>query len=414
MKQIELAPAVCYRFHCIGGECTRSCCRDWAIDIRKVDYKKLQKLYLSSELATIRKEYVRILPDKSEIAYARLELDEKRNCAFWDKDGLCSLQKEKGAGALPIVCQRYPRMVNFLLGRKEYAVQMSCEAMVRLLIEEKDPLLFETRQAEPSNSLGVYDFELGERKYTPLLPYYPQLKALGIGILQNRYYTFEQRMLYLGAVLQSFVNLEEAGRVDEAADMLELEMNRPDSEDIRKKLDALPKDSSQAYAWTIPMLDLNNKNASQGWRELVECVYEKWQIHRNETGGILCHVQSYQEGRERYRRFCAERPHIMENIAVMLFHQMALPFGGVYSGNSLETKRDIGDNYQWFCFQIGIVQFVLAALLTDGIEDSELAGIVATCFRRFPINRKSAQDMVSVMMPKGIPLLDRVSIFLKG
>lgn len=68
-----------------------------------------------------------------EGTYAELVM-EKGVCPLLDQDGLCALQRERGAGVLPRVCKVFPRReAARASGYYEWSLSPACEGVLALL-----------------------------------------------------------------------------------------------------------------------------------------------------------------------------------------------------------------------------------------------------------------------------------------
>lgn len=107
----DLRPAYYDDFHCLMGDCRVSCCKgSWEISFDRKDYLKIKKQKGSPELNEKLAHCLRRFRGEavSEAKYAEFATNGTV-CPLLDENGLCSLQREKGANALPWVCQIFPR-----------------------------------------------------------------------------------------------------------------------------------------------------------------------------------------------------------------------------------------------------------------------------------------------------------------
>ncbi len=208
------------QFSCIGGACEDSCCIGWRVDIDKNTYTNYRN-NKHKELAPLFKSGIK----KNETAtskdcYAVISLDENGNCVFLDQDKLCRIQKNLGAEALSPVCSNYPRNANQLGGQTEYSLGLSCPEVARLALLKREPLQFVEVPRNPAlanyGAMTRHHWERGEETPGKLGLIY-DLRALIIGILQNRIIHIDARLMMLGLFLESadksigskFENLEE-------------------------------------------------------------------------------------------------------------------------------------------------------------------------------------------------------------
>lgn len=199
---------LCYKdFHCLMSACQNNCCGGWEIAFSKKDYLKIKRSARSPELQAILSEGLARLRDKgTEQCYAHFSLNEEQVCAFLTEEGLCRLQQECGAEALPVVCRDYPRKSFYTTAAKEYALSPTCEGVLALLWDlpqgidflEEDLPKQDWRIAKASGGYG----------------WFPQVRSLCVDVLQERSLPLPQRLLLLGLLLR---RLRDAGWEREGA-----------------------------------------------------------------------------------------------------------------------------------------------------------------------------------------------------
>lgn len=125
------------KFHCIGGACPDTCCRDWSIvpdeDSLK-DYESAPEPLRSAIAAALTHD------DDGDVCFA---LGEDGFCALLTEDGLCPIQRDWGEEHLCAHCGAYPRFTEEYGCLSETALAISCPEAARLLMEAEDFLLEE-------------------------------------------------------------------------------------------------------------------------------------------------------------------------------------------------------------------------------------------------------------------------------
>ena len=109
----DLRPAYFDRFQCLAGACRFTCCKGWHVTFDKKDYLALKRQEGSPELTETLQRIVRRVKKGPNAGrwYGEFDLGGGA-CPLQREDGLCSLQLEKGADALPIVCRMFPREIG--------------------------------------------------------------------------------------------------------------------------------------------------------------------------------------------------------------------------------------------------------------------------------------------------------------
>lgn len=136
-----LVPEYYPAFRCKCGRCRATCCGGWGISISMQEYFRLLGLDCSPALRRRLDGALCPLEEPTEARYAQLLPDWRGVCPLQGQDGLCMLQQECGADALPPVCRHYPRGLRTAFG-PACACSNSCEAVLEQLFCLEEPLAF--------------------------------------------------------------------------------------------------------------------------------------------------------------------------------------------------------------------------------------------------------------------------------
>lgn len=122
------------QFHCVGGDCPDTCCRDWEV-------------VLEPETA----ERYRAVPGAlgADIRSALTEADGEPClllrggfCPMLDARGLCRIQLELGEAYLSGSCRQHPRFAEEYGALREWSLSLACPEAVRLMLAEEEPMAF--------------------------------------------------------------------------------------------------------------------------------------------------------------------------------------------------------------------------------------------------------------------------------
>ena len=111
-------------FKCKKGDCKKSCCTLWKVNVDKKTIKKYKK---------VKGDFKAKINNGVDFTSCTLKMNNGR-CAFLNEDNLCDLIINLGEKCLSEVCAIHPRFINKLKGYKEMGVGLSCEEGARLLI----------------------------------------------------------------------------------------------------------------------------------------------------------------------------------------------------------------------------------------------------------------------------------------
>lgn len=190
-----LVPNYFPHFSCKMGACRAACCQGWPISITMKNYFHLLGVACRQELRDRLDRSMYLVDRPTEDEYARFSMRYDGKCALRMEDGRCSLHAELGPEVLSDVCDLYPRGIRTTSGY-ECSCAASCEAVLELLIRQKEPLTFETRSLTlrmPRREKRLAHFETLGREQ--------DIRLFFIRVMQDRTLSLPVRLMKLGEVL---------------------------------------------------------------------------------------------------------------------------------------------------------------------------------------------------------------------
>ena len=151
---IQRRPDYYTQFHCLGGACPDTCCRDWSVvpdEDALADY--------SSAPSPLRERIAQNLVT-DEDGDTCFRLDENGMCALLTPDGLCAIQRDWGEEHLCAHCAAYPRFIEEYGCLTEASLAVSCPEAARLLMEAPRFTLVETDDGNPDPPFDGIDPDL--------------------------------------------------------------------------------------------------------------------------------------------------------------------------------------------------------------------------------------------------------------
>lgn len=124
-------------FHCVGGDCPDTCCRDWEIVLderAKEEYRAAPEPLRGQIAASLTTD------EEGEVCF---RLREDGFCALLTPEGLCPIQRDWGEAHLCDHCGAYPRFTEEYGCLTETALAVSCPEAARLLMEQRRFVLTE-------------------------------------------------------------------------------------------------------------------------------------------------------------------------------------------------------------------------------------------------------------------------------
>lgn len=139
---VERRPSYYDQFHCLGGACPDTCCRDWSV----VPDEDALTGYASAPSPLRERIAQNLVTDEDGDVCFRL--DEAGMCALLTPDGLCRIQRDWGEEHLCGHCAAYPRFIEEYGCLTEYSLAVSCPEAARLLLETPRFTLIETNDGK--------------------------------------------------------------------------------------------------------------------------------------------------------------------------------------------------------------------------------------------------------------------------
>jgi len=208
----RLQPRAYHAFRCIGAECQDTCCSGWLVNVDKATYEAYRRCE-DPALGPRLRELVTIQPaGAGDASYARIALSGT-GCPFLD-EGLCAIQNHLGAAALSIVCATYPRRTNVVDDVLHRSLDLSCPEAARLLLLDPSPMEFDEEEGPLHDSrLGEHaELTTADEDSRKPYPYFRQLRAFTIELLQYRAYPLWKRLIVLASFCDQLEQLAEAGQ----------------------------------------------------------------------------------------------------------------------------------------------------------------------------------------------------------
>ena len=187
-----LQPVYMRRFVCDGRRCgSLCCCAKWGVAL---DAATLARYEGRPELLHELKKGL----ERSEATGGWIMRHEDGRCVFLREDGLCSLHRRFGIGAISDVCAEYPRKMHEVGDTLDRALCLSCPVAAEEVLFAEEPLAFEWVEVAAPRPAYVDRTPLG----TPLsAAVFRSLQLAGIALLAERRLSLDARLAALGLLL---------------------------------------------------------------------------------------------------------------------------------------------------------------------------------------------------------------------
>ena len=196
-QSIILQPKYVGDFQCDGSKCNAKCCGKWRIDIDMETYKKYQRI---KNPAMRKKILSGIQPSTIQTGF-QIKLNNKGVCPLLCEDNLCYVQRNMGEDALSQTCKVYPRMVQQIGNYQFRMLAMTCPVAAEYALLSPNAMELQQISCEEDTSAWKLMAKNCNMKNVPNDLAAVHIMMGGLAILQNTYYTFEQRLVILGLFL---------------------------------------------------------------------------------------------------------------------------------------------------------------------------------------------------------------------
>ena len=328
-------------FHCLGGDCILSCCREWDINWRKTEYEKLLSDNYSEDLNSNPEKYFKPVTIQGYNIY-NVIFSENGFCPFMEEDtGLCSIQKKLGEEHLSLTCRIYPR---FFRSRQNTIFRMcstSCSYVIELLMNNRDAVQLETLVSHDYKKISEFALQfdtvkdVAESPYLKyrmnILDFYADLFNLNADL---------EDIIVLGALAAKKISdFTSNGKVDAIPDIiksLKKQFVTPSTIDSVRDIK-----SNYSIKYTVV-----NNCLVQFLPKDSDIIKSVSLLHNGEN----LVPEKFNQGKDNLFKFLGNREYAMKNIAANLFYDIFMHLNF--------TQRSFFDFYSFFTVCIAAVQVI--------------------------------------------------------
>lgn len=412
-KKIILQPEYVKYFVCDGSSCEDNCCQGmWVIYVDEKHYKKIKKVHNNELKERIDKYIRRNRSNATSQNYGIIHQDKEiKQCVFLTEDRLCDMQMKLGADYLCNTCMVYPRHISIIDGKYERSLTMSCPIAAKDTLFNPQPMAFEQFEDIHELRTGVHNPILhteGQGLENKLQKYFWDIRIFSIGLLQNRNYSLEDRLIILGIVYKKIEELNENKRLSEIPSMLASMIETVEADFFKEELEKINPNYQIQFQMTKAMVD---RRAVQGLtsERYLECLTETLlgigHIEGEEIENI---IKKYEESYKKYYMpYMKEKEYILENYLVNEYFKELMPFG---------YYKTIWEAYTFLCTLYSMVKLHLIGIagFNKGLNDDLTLKLIQSLSKEATHNRYYIQGVVGAIKDSGYDSLAYMSILLKN
>ena len=360
-----LRPAYVADFRCDGNFCHSACCKGWRIT---VDEPTLAKYRAVADDTAREKILAGIVKDDER---HKTHLKDNGDCYFLRDDGLCSLQRNHGEEFLADVCHDYPR-VTFRLS-DDYAEQsltVTCPIAAQLVLASRDGLQFTETPLNVARENFVFDMR---QKGLPPLRDTLDIEEIGIGILQDRRFSIDERLFLLSCFCEELDKKSKSGTTADLTSENHLAQLLSASEERMLENRFSPR-RFVAYITELFSRVYDTEYSEERTRSMMG-------LYALYNGNFLADVMT-------------TKRHIAENYAVNKFFMTLCPWtnDGTYSYNCRVFTAS--------CKLLEFAVFITAAKNQGTMPEAELIRIMTCVSERLDHNRESGNTLRNFVTEK--------------
>lgn len=315
MKQEFLSPSYYNQFKCIGSDCEDTCCAGWKVSVDKDSFNKYRKITTGPLAKQLKQSITRERKMPSDLAYAKIKMDENGACTLLQEDGLCKIHSELGEDYLCITCATYPRYTSTIDSRVERSLTVSCPEAARLVLLNPTGIEF-----------IIEEEEVKKRSENSTAEYFWDIRMFAIELLQMRHVSIEERLIVLGLFLEKLEKTDRKAWQQELPQIIERYRQFISDSEQLAYLAKLPDNISFQLDLVRKLLQgrIANGLGSQRYLECINDLVNGLQMANEETIELtpILYKTSYETY---YQPYMGNHAYILENYLVNFIFKNTFP-----------------------------------------------------------------------------------------
>lgn len=237
----------------------------------------------------------------------------------------------------------------------EYVFPLRLDAVLKKLMECRDTIAFKMTNLKPEAESEYSQKGQALIKNTPVLKYYWPVKVMTMNAIQNRTYSFEERMLLLNFIYRTAQNMIDQGKPQAINSFMADFTGKNEHPEIMAYFSKLKP---------VPLLSLGNGLSfihsmpdNGDFDKIKFSCFKAMGIDPKATEAEA-DPKKYDALQKKYREeFLPGREHYIENIMVNYVWSYCMPFA--------DYKLSLWENYQFFCVLYNAIKVMLTLYTPD-------------------------------------------------
>ena len=383
---LELSIDAFNDFRCTGSSCEDTCCRGWSIIVDQDTYFKYKK-EKTPELQAMFKKNITRLKNVNKNSYAIMNLNNNGECMFLDNDKLCSVYKLLGPDKMCYTCQIYPRQIVEVYNIVQKSIALSCPEACRKVLFREQPLEFNLEEVSLTKENFKNNLTNGNNINHFSKEIFFELRSFAIGLLQNRNYSLEERLLILGMFIEDISSKKDED-ILEVINSYNLKINNNTFKNITTYIDKnsiLGTKIRQCVNIYLSIVPTFKRNQIIKTMEIIE-------------HGLNLSKNDYNEFKKNYL-------FIRDNYANEVFKQYHYVFENylvnyIFKNPKVFLERDLINNYAEMLIYYNMLSFsILGAIgsLKDNVTENDLVLVISTISRGVEHNSTNTNSLKALI-----------------
>ncbi len=368
-KENVLMPAYAENFHCIGGTCENTCCKEWDIGIEKKTYKK----YITCSDFVMREKLKQSLePFENPLFVAKIKIDEETLlCPFLNTEKMCELQLKFGEGFLSKTCSSYPRQSTAIDNSFELVLSPSCPEVVRKGFLSKEPMRFTHADADIILNSAI------NNKSSKDIERFHTVREFLIGIMQDRRYMFELRMILAGMFIQKLTQ-NNFKHISETISTIKHMMN---DRSVAEQFFQLPEMPDFQFSVIIQTISLARGISNQPeYLKLMDTTLKGINFYPDVP--LKEKALSYFDALIEYEKIYKDWEHVFENYMVNYIFSDPFPFFDVNKLTLQKSTEELWKIYMNYCITYRMLKFHFVGInKARRLNNDEVVNIISNFHR---------------------------------
>lgn len=397
MANRTLRPVFFGDFHCTAADCVSDCCHGLAIFLSKNEYERVRGARVPKALEERIRQGVKRTEDPNHPdIYGAMPLNSTGRCPLQEENGLCALQSACGPQVLPDVCREFPRqqLRARARGYQQQGCTLACGEVIRLLMHLPQGIEFEWIEGDTAPDTARTVGNVGSE-------YLHELMDLSIGVLQDRQFTLDERVILLGMAMKELEGIIQNGQISAIPAWSTRQARLLSHSAVRQGLDQITPNPQVPMLNSLRTLLICRHN--RWFPEIVEQVSQNLGLTFSEKEEVSGDYKDYLARREQSRQNRLLDGMFWENLLVDAWFTSAFPF----------FFENVWRSFLHFCSYYSFMKYMAVGYLGEGSTERDVLYLFSSCSRVLLHNHRFAKMLADQLQLNESATLAHMALLVK-